>query len=137
MINFRKAIKKLDTQFSLFIRLRDSDIYGYGNCITCGKRNYWKRMDNGHYMKRQHLQTRFDEQNCNLQCKGCNNFEQGANEKYKVAIDKKYGEGISDKLEMKKLMRGSISTSDVLVLEKLYKNKVKELLSVKELKENE
>ena len=42
---------------------------------------------------RQHLATTFDECNCNLQCKYCNKFEQGADAKYRVAIDKKWGAG--------------------------------------------
>jgi len=126
-LKYREAIKKCDKYFSLFIRLRDSDDTGYGRCITCGRVNHYKRMDCGHYIKRQHIQTRYDEQNCNVQCKYCNCFEQGANEKYKIAIDKKYGPGTSDKLEMKKLMKGSLSASDLLLMADYYRDKVNEI----------
>ena len=97
--------KKFDAVFSKFIRLRDSDEQGVGFCITCGKPKIWKYADCGHYIKRQHMATRYDEKNCNLQCKGCNAFEQGANERYKVAIDKKWGKGTSDTLEARQRNR--------------------------------
>lgn len=130
-IPFRQAIKKADRQFSLFIRLRDSGADGFGNCITCNKTKHYKEQDAGHFIKRQHLRTRFDEDNVNMQCKYCNCFEQGANEKYKVALDEKYGKGTADRLEMKKKMRGKLTTLDCLLLEKYYKLKIKELLKEK------
>lgn len=94
--------KKADRLFSLFIRKRDSNENGIGKCITCGRVGHFKEMDCGHYIKRQHLSTRYDEKNCNMQCKRCNAFEQGMNEVYKKEIDKKWGQGISDLLELKK-----------------------------------
>jgi len=97
----KKLIKELDQIFSKYIRLRDS-VNDIGFCITCGKPVIWKHADCGHYIKRQYMATRFDEQNCNLQCKRCNYCEQGADEKYKIAIDKKYGKGTSERLEMRK-----------------------------------
>ena len=98
----KKAIAKLDAVFSQYIRLRDSNEHGIGRCITCGRFKFWKEADCGHYIKRQHYSTRWDEKNCSLQCKACNAFEQGANEKYKIAIDQKWGAGTSDLLEVKK-----------------------------------
>lgn len=119
----RKKIKKeADKWFSKFIRLRDSINGVRGQCITCGKTNDIKKMDCGHYMKRQHMATRYDEKNCNLQCKRCNAFEQGANEIYKKRIDKKYGAGTSDMLELKARTTYKISNSELELLANHYKN---------------
>lgn len=61
----------LDRWFSLYIRLRDSDANGYSRCISCGKPVYWKEADCGHFINRRHMNTRYDERNCNLQCRNC------------------------------------------------------------------
>ena len=85
-------LTKLDSIFSKFIRLRDSDEDGICRCITCGAPHYWKSVDNGHYIKRQHLALRFNEVNCNAQCRKCNWLGQGEDVKYKDALIKKYGQ---------------------------------------------
>ena len=115
--------KKLDKVFSKFIRLRDSKD-GIGSCITCGRIKEWKYMDCGHYIKRQHLATRWDEKNCNLQCKHCNAFEQGANERYKVAIDEKWGKGTADMLEIKKHNRVKMTEAEYDLLIKYYEDQI-------------
>ena len=93
---------KLWVQFSLFIRLRDSDEHGICKCFTCGLVRDYKQMDAGHGISRQHQATKYNEQNNNAQCKKCNGFEGGKREVYKVEMDKKYGHGTWDK-EVKKL----------------------------------
>ena len=121
-----KQLKKtLDTVFSKFIRLRDSRPVGVGFCITCGRPKEWKEADNGHYIKRQHLPTRYDEKNCNLQCKHCNAFEQGANEKYKIAIDKKWGDGTAEILEIKKYNRTKWTRFEYIAMIEHYREQVK------------
>ena len=62
---------KLDKEFSLFIRLRDAMLNGYFKCISCGQIKPFEQADNGHYINRQHMSTRFDEMNCNAQCRHC------------------------------------------------------------------
>jgi len=120
-----KQLKKvLDTEFSKFIRLRDS-VDGIGLCITCGRMKEWKYMDNGHFIKRQYLSTRYDEKNCNLQCKHCNAFEQGANEKYKIAIDKKWGAGTAEMLEIKKYNKSNYDKFTYITLIKYYRDKLR------------
>ena len=117
-------IKKLDTIFSKYIRLRDSNSEGIGFCITCGKPGYWKYMDCGHFIKRQHMSTRYDEKNCNLQCKGCNCFEQGADALYTLALEKKYGPGTSLLLLE---MRNHRTRYPVFYFEKLIKEYTKKV----------
>lgn len=90
--------KKCDAWFSKFIRLRDSDDNGICTCCTCGKKEEWKHMQCGHFVPRNHLSTRFDEKNCNVQCVGCNMFKSGMQYEHGRYIDRKYGEGTADKL---------------------------------------
>ena len=124
--------KKLDKVFSEYIRRRDSGDgkgggLGYCICITCANIAHWKKMDNGHYIKRQYMATRYDEWNCNAQCKCCNWLEQGANEKYKVALDKKWGQGAADMLEQKKHNIMQMTAFEYGVLIRYYQDKIKEM----------
>ena len=66
----KQLIKELDDMFSKYIRISAS-IDGVARCVTCGIRDSWKMMDNGHYIVRGKIGTRFDERNCNVQCKKC------------------------------------------------------------------
>jgi hypothetical protein len=91
-----------DDLHSLYTRLRDSFDGVYGKCITCNKIGQVKYMDNGHFMDRQHMATRWEEKNTNLQCKyKCNKWGQGEQAKHHIAINKKYGEGTAELLILK------------------------------------
>jgi hypothetical protein len=93
-------VKKLDTVFSQYIRRRyaKNDI---ATCVTCGKKDHWKRMDAGHFMSRKHYATRWDEDNVQVQCKSCNLYNQGEQYKYSIFLG-------SDKAE--ELLRKSRET---------------------------
>ena len=56
-------------------------------------------MQNGHFQSRSFLATRFDEENCQPQCVGCNMFKQGEQYKFAINLDAKYGEGKAEELE--------------------------------------
>jgi hypothetical protein len=125
--------KKLWKAFSEYIRLRDSDVNGHGKCFTCGIIRFYKDADCGHGIPRQHKSTKFHEQNNHLQCKRCNGFEGGAREKYKSEMDKRYGPGTWNKLEVMSRMTYKRTQYDIDVMEIYYKQKAKELLSTKNL----
>lgn len=55
-------------------------------------------MQNGHFVSRGASALRYDEQNCNAQCVGCNMFKSGEQYLYSVALDNKYGDGTAAKL---------------------------------------
>jgi hypothetical protein len=120
-------LKKLDKVFSEYIRLRDSDENGICTCITCGVMHHWKNMDNGHFIKRQHMLLRFSEINCNAQCRKCNWLGQGEDYKYTIALQKKYGDGIVEKLLIMKKIPMKFTQFEIDELEKYYKNKLKQL----------
>jgi hypothetical protein len=44
------------------------------------------------------MATRWDEENVNLQCAGCNTFRGGEQYLYGLALDKRYGRGTAAKL---------------------------------------
>ncbi len=65
---------KLDRVFSEYIRLRDTAGHskeGYFRCISCGQIKPYSQADCGHYIGRQHMATRYNEINCNAQCRNC------------------------------------------------------------------
>lgn len=92
--------KKLWPVFSIYIRLRDSDINGCCKCITCSNIRYYKDMDCGHGIPRQHMATKYHEQNNHAQCSQCNNFKRGNPVEYEKAVNKKYGPGTWEELKM-------------------------------------
>jgi hypothetical protein len=72
-----KLKKKADAIFSQYIRLKNSDWRGYCTCYTCGKISHYKKLQCGHFEKRGNNATRYDEENCRVQCVGCNVFQAG------------------------------------------------------------
>jgi hypothetical protein len=91
----KRLIDKLDKIFSQYIRLRESKNHN-SECFTCGKVDHWKKLQNGHFMSRKHLSTRWDETNCQVQCAGCNVFRYGEQYKFSVGLNAKYGDGTAD-----------------------------------------
>tara|TARA_R110002074_G_scaffold17361_1_gene57406 strand:+ start:3854 stop:4276 length:423 start_codon:yes stop_codon:yes gene_type:complete len=120
--------KELDTQFSLFIRLREATEYGLVQCFTCGvARHYKDGMQNGHFQSRKHMATRFDEENCQVQCVKCNMFSQGEQFKFGLNLDGKYYEGKAEELEFLARTTVKFSRSDYMSHIEHYKQLVKEL----------
>ena len=129
-----KLKKELDKWFSLYIRLREANEYGMVQCFTCGiVRGYKDGMQNGHFQSRKHLATRFDEENCQVQCIKCNMLSQGEQFKFGLNLDVKYGEGTAEELEF--LARNTLKISRVEYEEKIsyYKTLVKNFLDDKQI----
>jgi len=56
-------------------RMKASDNFGYASCVTCGKTDYYKNMDGGHFIsKGSSSRWALDLRNIHCQCKGCNGF---------------------------------------------------------------
>jgi hypothetical protein len=120
-----KIVKKLDSVFSQYIRLKDS-VNEMTTCFTCGKVDHWKKLQNGHFMSRRHYSTRWDETNCQVQCAGCNVFRYGEQYKFSVALDDRYGPGTADKMLQQSKQIVKFSTIDLEDLIIKYKNAVDE-----------
>ena len=95
-----KLVKKLDAVFSQYIRLKDS-VGEIATCFTCGKKDHWKKLQNGHFQSRKHYATRWDEQNCQVQCAGCNVFRYGEQFLFAKYLDERFYAGLSDELYIK------------------------------------
>lgn len=65
-------IDDLDIIFSQLIRLTHADEHGRVTCYTCDVVKHWKQMQNGHFVSRAQMPTRFSLKNCRPQCKTCN-----------------------------------------------------------------
>ena len=89
-------IKKLDSVFSIYIRRRYA-VNDIAECVTCGKRDNWSKLQCGHFMSRKHIATRWDENNCQVQCVGCNVFRYG--EQY--LFSQYLGDNLSQQLYIK------------------------------------
>ena len=120
-------IKKADKIFSLYIRQRYADEHGTAECFTCGKKDHWKKLQCGHFMSRRHYSTRWNEDNCQVQCSGCNVFRYGEQYKFSRNLNVKYKRNISE--ELLHLSRKTIkfSTPDLIELTEYYKNKLAQL----------
>lgn len=99
-----KLVKKLDDVFQMCIRYRDNF-----TCITCGKkfqRGERKDCHAGHYISRGVYSTRWDEENVNCQCAGCNLKQSLADvetiHNYERELKRKYGDDVIDRLFEKK-----------------------------------
>lgn len=112
---------KLDKEFSLYIRLRDCMPNGYFRCISCGQIKPFEQADCGHYINRQHMNTRFDEMNCNAQCRHCNRFMEGNIQNYRKGLISKYGKQRIILLEAKQNIIRKYSDFEYEQLIKYYK----------------
>lgn len=95
-------IKKVDKAFSRFIRKRDTDEYGWCECVTCLRRFPYEEIQAGHFIKRGHASTRWDERNVYAQCRGCNMFSGGRQDEMAYHIVKVHGpEVLSELIRLK------------------------------------
>ena len=108
-----KLVEKADRVFSEYIRRRNADSRGFVPCFTCGKIDHWKSQDCGHFMSRKHYNTRWDDENCQVQCKGCNIFRHGEQFLFGVHLDKLYGDGKAEELHFKSRMMVKLSQGDL------------------------
>ena len=127
MKTISKLKKELDKYFSLFIRLRWATKEGICQCVTCGKVGHYKKMQCGHFQSRRHHATRWNEQNCAVQCVGCNCFKQGEQFKFSIYLDGKYGEGTAKELEFLSRQITKVSRSDYEENISYYKDLVKKI----------
>ena len=118
-----KLVKKLDTVFSLYIRLRYADNRGMAKCFTCGKVDHWKKLQAGHFQSRRHYSTRWHEDNVQVQCQSCNLYNQGQQYIYAKNLGLELAESLS--LKAQKLVKFSIVDLEEMIAH--YQHEVKKL----------
>lgn len=124
---------KLWKVFSEYIRLRDSDENGFCKCFTCTRVAFWRKMDCGHGVGRQHWGTKYNEKNNHAQCKVCNGFEGGRADRYEKAVNKRYGPQTWDLLNIQKRQVSKWSQFEFDQLEKYYTGLVVQMKKEKNL----
>lgn len=96
-----KAMDRADEWFSKYIRIKFSLGNGYAKCFTCGKiKRILGEMHCGHFVKRDRHSTRYHEKNCKPQCVYCNTFRDGEPRKFARNLDRMYGKGTAEQLEI-------------------------------------
>lgn len=89
-------IEDIDTVLSRLVRIGYADSEGMVQCFTCDKPSmHFTLIQNGHYVSRQNLSTRFLKENCRPQCEDCNCFKHGNLKEFKERLDKEQN-GLSD-----------------------------------------
>lgn len=121
-----QIVKKLDSAYSQYIRVKDA-VGGDATCVTCGVTKHWKELQNGHFYTRGRYATRWDDDNCHVQCMRCNVMLKGNYIAYTKYMINRYGMDFVDELEIKSLTTYKISTVELVEKIELYKQKVTEL----------
>tara|TARA_R100001463_G_scaffold11352_1_gene31814 strand:+ start:3696 stop:4112 length:417 start_codon:yes stop_codon:yes gene_type:complete len=116
----KRLIHKLDTVFSLYIRLKNADHGGFCKCYTCDRKYHWKKIHCGHFMSRKNFSTRWEEDNVATQCVGCNLFKHG--EQYIFGL--KLGKELSEKLYLKSKKIVKFTDDDLNEMIEKFNNKV-------------
>lgn len=119
-----KIVKKLDQVFSLYIRQRNKDKNEKVECVTCGKRDHYKKLQAGHFISRKSYSTRWNEENVQVQCMGCNVYKYGEQYKFSLWLDKNYGKGKAEELYTKGQEPVKYKDEYLLELIEYYKDKI-------------
>ena len=126
-------IAKLDRIFSKYIRLRDVMPNGYFVCISCGQIKHYEQGDCGHFFSRKSMATRFDEDNCHMECKYCNRFSADHLAGYQVNLVRKIGQQRFEKLVWKHNSTKKWCDFELEELIKHYTDEVEKLSNVKNI----
>lgn len=129
-------IHKLDKVFSLYIRLRDAMPNGYVRCISCGQIKRFEDVDCGHFHSRKNMSTRFDEENCNAECKYCNRFSADHLIGYQRNLIQKIGKGRFDLLNVKAHTAKHYMDFELQGMYEHYKKECQRLSTLKGIKVN-
>lgn len=115
----KSLVIKLDTIFSQYIRRKDA-ISDIAICITCGKKDHWKKLQNGHFQSRSHYSTRWLESNVGVQCYGCNISRSGEQYKFSQYL----GDNLAQEMYIKSKQIVKFADIDLIEMIDYYTEKV-------------
>lgn len=121
-----QIVRKLDSIFSQYIRLRDSES-GESTCVTCGIEKSWKEQQCGHFFTRGRYPTRWHEKNCHVQCYRCNILLKGNYINYTRFMIDTYGREFVDELERVSSSITKIPTPQLREMIEYYKKLVEQM----------
>jgi len=115
-----KLVKKLDTVFSKYIRMRDK------KCVICGST---QNLQAGHLITRLRYSTRWDEENCFAQCRNCNYIHNFRPEIFTSWFIEKFGAKKYKELVYRSRIpvKYTETNNDLISLIKKYKQKIEKL----------
>lgn len=117
-----KLKKKAIKIHSEYIRRKAANEDGFAECVTCGKIDHWKRLQNGHFIPGRTNSVLFADYNCHVQCYRCNVLMKGNWTAYLQFMRKTYGMEIVDHLISLKNQTKVMTVQDYEDLIELYKN---------------
>lgn len=117
--------KKADKVFSKYIRHKYADENGYVECVCCGVKKPINEMQNGHFISRGKLSTRYEESNCHPCCVGCNVFKKGNYPAYSEYMANRYGAWIFAELRVMSEKITKWKAHDYEDMIKVWKEKIK------------
>ena len=82
---------------------------------------------NGHFQSRKHYSTRWHEQNCQVQCAGCNVFRYGEQYKFAKNLDNTFYDGLAEKLHIEANKTVKLDNTDLEMLIEKYQLLIKQL----------
>ncbi len=142
--SLEKIRQKCLKSFQLLRRLEEADEFGMCTCISTGKREYYQKLDGGHYISRACRATELEHDNIWPQSKYANQYLHGDYHNYRDRLIDKIGLDRVERLEdLRRAWQGNqdviIADEDLHLLEKktkaYYVQKYKELnKQVKQLK---
>ena len=121
----KKLVKKLDKIFGDYIKERD----GY-RCVICNMPKDAVVIDPGHLITRASHATRWDEDNCFAQCRGCNMTHVYRPEIFTNWFLQKFGQEKYEMLYIKSRKPPKYSIPDLKYMIDYYKSKLKKLKEV-------
>lgn len=131
-VNRRALAKRCESQFNLYIRLRDCKAYsgGFdrGCCVTCGREYPFASLQAGHFVhdKTNVTHAQYDERNVRAQCVGCNKWGNGMPDNYALYLINRHGVGIIE--ELHNLKYKSYTNDELQEILVKYKKKVENIL---------
>ena len=99
MSDLSKLTAKCDLWMSRYVRAL-AVIDDLVECSTCGCKKPPELMENGHYVKRTNMSTRFELRNTSPQCPGCNHSNDGESDLMADYLDRTWGPGTAEKMKI-------------------------------------
>ena len=118
----KSLVIKLDTIFSQYIRRKDA-VSDIAICVTCGKKDHYKKLQCGHFQSRSHYSTRWLETNVGVQCYGCNISRSGEQYKFSQYL----GDNLAQEMYIKSKQIVKFADVDLIEMIEYYTNKVNDL----------
>ena len=106
---------------------KSEDMNGYITCVTCKKKDHWKKMEGGHFISRRHTATKILEEVIHPQCSYCNHFLKGNYAPYALYMVDMYGREFVDNLLIMKDTPRKFYRDEIAEIIKDFKSRLKEL----------